>query len=61
MIDAVSRLIETLQAEGPVDEGLGRIGSLIEEGKYLVMTDTGAFTKMLDEAVIELAAWLDSK
>ena len=61
LIDAVSRLIEILGAEGAVDEDLNRIRVLIEDGKYLVMTDMHAFTKMLDQAVVELAVWLDGR
>lgn len=61
LIEAVSRIMEILEVEGSADEDLNRIRALIEKGKYLVMTDIDAFTKMLDQAVVGLAAWLDSK
>lgn len=61
LIDAVSRLIEILETEGPADEHLKSIRVLIEDSKYLVMSDMHAFTKMLDQAVVELAAWLDGR
>jgi len=59
LIDAVSRLIEIMEAEGPEDEVLTNVRKSIENGKYLVMVDEDAFKKMLDDTVIALATWLD--
>ncbi|MEW6243745.1 MAG: DUF6092 family protein [Bacillota bacterium] len=61
LIDAVSRLIGSLETEGVSDPELARIRTLIDEQKYLVMTDIHTFTEMLDAVVIELATWLDGK
>ena len=60
LIDGVSRLIGILEEEGKIDEELSRIKGLIDQGKFLVMTDQDQFKNLLDEVVIALVDWLNS-
>ncbi len=54
LIDASSRLIDILEIEGAIDQTLIEARDLIEEKKYLVMTDEKAFNNFLDELVLKL-------
>jgi hypothetical protein len=60
LIDGVSRLIGILEEEGIIDEELSRIKGLIEQGKFLAMTDHNQFKNLLDEVVIALADWINN-
>jgi len=51
LVDASSRLIDTLENAGSVSKKLIEIRKLIEDKKYLVMNDEEAFCAFLNELV----------
>jgi len=52
LVDAASRLIQALEAEGMVDDRLVSLRRRIDEGKYSVMGDPKAFRDHLDALVL---------
>jgi len=54
LVDASSRLIDILEKEGAIDQTLLDARAMIEENKYLVMTDEKAFADFLNELVLKL-------
>ncbi|MBN1835206.1 MAG: hypothetical protein JW820_05095 [Spirochaetales bacterium] len=56
LIEGVSRLCETLQSQQGADrEFLTELRATIDESKFVLMTDMGAFVEMLDRATLQYA------
>ena len=53
LIDGVSRLCALLDDVTEYGDFFTKLKEKIDEGKFLVMTDTVAFVKLLDEAVLD--------
>ena len=53
LIDGVSRLCGFLDEGAGYGDFFSRLKEKIDEGKFLVMTDTDEFVKLLDEAVLD--------
>ncbi len=55
LVDASSRLIDILEEGGAANSNLLETRQLIEDKKYLVMSDEKAFNEFLNELVLKLA------
>jgi len=53
LIDGVSRLCSFLDEKAGYGDFFTNLKDMIDERKFLVMTDTVAFVKLLDEAVLD--------
>lgn len=53
LIDGVSRLCGFLDEKTGYGDFFINLKEKIDEGKFLVMTDTDAFVKLLDDAVLD--------
>jgi len=58
LVDAASRLVETLEKSGIADEFLSQVRSMIEANKYKVMTDKEGFLAFLDDLALKMVGRL---
>lgn len=62
LVEGVSRLCELMEKEEGADSAfLSQLKAKIDEGKFSVMSDVDAFTKMLDEIVLDYAKKLKER
>jgi len=60
LVDAASRLVQVLEAEGIADDRLASLRWRIDEGKYSVMGDPKAFLDYLDALVLAVVGQMKS-
>ena len=58
LVDAASRLVETLEKSGIADEFLSQVRSMIEANNYKVMTDKEGFLAFLDDLALKMVGRL---
>ena len=60
LVDAMSRLIQSLETSGLCDDGWSELKVYIDERKYAVMDPTADYTSFLDEVVARVVSLLES-
>ena len=62
LVDGVSRLCDLLIARGHPDTAfLEELKTKIDERKFVLMTDVGAFVSLMDETIIDVTRMLMKK